>query len=125
MEKGIEKQLNREEEKKLEQLRAAKEEFKQWKEKEIEEDSPDSLQLKAIDEKDIPDEYFKLFIMYKAKEEDFDWEEYGPLEEKIENELKKKENNSRRVFYKLFANKLRPRVAGTELKEEREQDYGR
>lgn len=111
--------------KELEELKAARGEFKQWAEGEIEDASPDlaaRLKLLIEHERDIPDGDFKLFLMHKTKEKDFDWEEYEPLEKKILEELQQKENNPRRVFYRLFSDKLRPRIAGTELGEEREKE---
>lgn len=123
---SIEK-LNIEEQKEAEELEILREDFVDWAEQQIEDkdNSPETMsQLKIIkeNEKKIPAEDFKLFLMYNMKEENFDWEEYQPLAKKILKELEKEDNNTRRVFFKFFSKKLEPRLAKKGLKEERDKD---
>lgn len=118
MEERIEK-VNTGEQEKTEELKQAREDFKKWAEEEIEEsETSEASQLKLIkdNQKKIPDEDFKLFIMHRTKEEDFDWEDFEPLEEKILKDLqdRDKDNNTRRVFYKFFSRKLKPRIIRAE-----------
>lgn len=85
-------------------LEKTRKELEEIKKKELVDKSSDFLRWKGIDIGRLTDDDLKMWD--RSKEEDFTWEEFQAFHEKVLDELKEKENNSRGIFVNLLSDKV-------------------
>ncbi len=89
-------------------LEQTKEELAEIKETEEESKSPDALRWKGIDLGELSEEDIRLWN--RSKEKNFTWEEFQAYQQKLLEELKEKENNSREIFINLLSDKIKAKI---------------